>query len=552
VQGSIRLFAFWFATILLENLYGGEVALGDAALPRVTDPPAETASAEQVVRLVEALRSDRYQERKSALDGLDRAVRLPRSIDRVYAALKKSAADPTLPLDARVSLGPLLETARNTWLWHSAGESSEPPSVESIAHWINEVVRAGDSTPALKSGRRSAAEWELLDALAQPASAAAVRQAVERALTSDELDDDAARRLQRLQEWSQPALASEYWQRRRNLAIQYFVLGVSSKVAGAMRATRFDRVADNMVHCTSGNALEPGHYPINVAFPHPREQAAFFQLVSLPTARDRLIYHYECERLDEQARLRAITERTLGRSLVNKRPLDEGQMWLLGQLDQLTVARLMAAHFAEVTDEPFDLSQLAPMLTDVSSTHRAACMMLALDGSHEVIPTLVAAAEQKQFLKLSTDEPQAVPWIAALAIAGREPWEETDLWLAGLLERTDGIAFGPGAPGEVGATAAAMLLKRNGEHPQQFGLAVREPVRRGLHDRFEAPVNAEYRRRMYEDRMFKQLGVIPHYFADPAGRAAVGTWWQRRQAARGAAPAAAATTPGIAVNVAKP
>jgi hypothetical protein len=34
---------------------------------------------------------------------------------------------------------------------------------------------------------------------------------------------------------------------------------------------------------------------------------------------------------------------------------------------------------------------------------------------------------------------------------------------------------------------------------------------------------------MFEDRLFKQLGVTPHYFEDATGREAVQKWWHRRQ-----------------------
>jgi hypothetical protein len=155
--------------------------------------------------------------------------------------------------------------------------------------------------------------------------------------------------------------------------------------------------------------------------------------------------------------------------------------------------------------------------------------MLALDGSPELVPTLVEAAKNKRFLPLPSDEPQAMGWIAALAIAAREPWEDVDRWLAGLVEHPDRISFGQGTQGDVGATAAAMLLAKHGEDPAQFGLAARTPLQRGLHDRFEAPINADYRRRMFEDRLFKQLGVTPYCFADSAGRDAVQQWWRHRQ-----------------------
>jgi hypothetical protein len=382
--------------------------------------------------------------------------------------------------------------------------------------------------------------------------AKAVRQAVEAALAREGLDDDALARLRRLREWAQGGLAAEYWQRRQNITIQFFLMGVPSQAPGARRATRFDSITDNVAVCASGNALAPGEYPLGVAFPHPREQAAFFQLVSLPTARERFVYQYEAANLDEAERLAEATGRTLGPSIAHARPFDDEQMWLLGQLHQPTVAKVLREYFAKVPDEPFDMSQLAPMLSDVSSVHRTACLMLALDGSHEVVPALVAAAKSKRFMSLSIDEPQAMPWIAALAIATREPWEGVDRWLGELIGCTDRISFGQRTEGEVGATAAAMLLSRHQAQPGDFGLMAREPLQRGLHDRFEAPINAGYRRRMFEDRLFKHLGVTAYHFTDAANRLAVQQWWNGRQVIASAAPPAGiSSAPAISVSAAR-
>jgi hypothetical protein len=35
---------------------------------------------------------------------------------------------------------------------------------------------------------------------------------------------------------------------------------------------------------------------------------------------------------------------------------------------------------------------------------------------------------------------------------------------------------------------------------------------------------------MFEDRMFKQLGLLPHLFASEDGRTAVLRWWDQQQA----------------------
>jgi hypothetical protein len=452
-----------------------------------------------------------------------------------------------------------LENSRYTWLKSRQQRATPPPSDEQTASWINVLTSRGEREAAAETTQnraradawqRNAAERELFDALTQANAAPAVRQAIEAALARVGLDDDARVRLRRLRQWGQPGLAAEYWQRRQNMTIQFFLVGVASQAPGASRPTRFDSISDDIAVCASGNALAPGEYPLGVAFPHPREQAAFFQLVSLPTARERFVYQYEAATVDEAERLAEVTRRTLGPSLAQGRPFDDGQLWLLGQLDQPTVGQLLREYFATVPDEPFDMSQLAPMLSDVSSVHRTACLMLALDGSHEVVPALVEAAKSRRFMQLSTDEPQAMAWIAALAIAAREPWEGADRWLAGLVECTDGISFGLQTQGEVGATAAAMLLLRNQAQPGDLGLRAREPLERSLHDRFEAPINADYRRRMFEDRMFKQLGVTPYHFTDEDSRITVQDWWTSRQAVASRSPAGASPTT-ISVSAAR-
>ena len=60
----------------------------------------------------------------------------------------------------------------------------------------------------------------------------------------------------------------------------------------------------------SGNSLAPGDYRVGEAFPHPRQENAFFHLVSLPTPRRRMAY-MSCGNADEQKRLAALSRRTL-------------------------------------------------------------------------------------------------------------------------------------------------------------------------------------------------------------------------------------------------
>jgi hypothetical protein len=532
------------------GLMGGNAYVTALHTPRLDSVDGASTNAIDIASLLKQLASDRYLARASAMQRIAAAVHDSANIRDVYRTLKNAAADATNTVDTRVAVSALLDVARYTWLTSRAENEDRPPSEQQMAQWVNALIAAegrdggaiNNSERRKTSITRAAAEWELVDALTYDSCASAVRRAIEKARRQD-LDDDAAARLGRLEAWTRPGLVVEYWQRRHISAIQYFLVGVPSAAPGSARQTRFDKVTSDVAVCGSGNAFSPGEYPLGVAFPHPRQQAAFFHFVSLPTARERLLYQYEVKFESEQERLRAITTRTLAPALAASRALDDAQLWLLGQLDQPTVARLLNEYFAEVPDKPFDLSELAPMLTDVSSVHRTACLMLALDGSYEVLPALVECAKGKRALGLSTDEPQAIPWIAALAIATRQPWQGVDSWLADLVPLSDRICFGQEQQGDIGATAAAMLLARNGQQPESFGLIAREPLRRGLLDRFESPINADYRRRMFEDRMFKQLGVTPYHFATSSGRADVTAWWHASHRAL-ASEAISASGPG--------
>ncbi len=156
-----------------------------------------------------------------------------------------------------------------------------------------------------------------------------------------------------------------------------------------------------------------------------------------------------------------------------RRVFEDGELLVLAQLDPPTVARLLGEYFSHVPDEAYDLSDVLPMLTDESSRHRAACLMLAVDGSHEVVPALVDAAKAGLMRELPNDQSHSIPWIAALSIARRDPWPEVDTWLESLIDRREPITFGGDAQCELGATAAAILITRHGETVERFNLVAR-------------------------------------------------------------------------------
>ena len=56
-----------------------------------------------------------------------------------------------------------------------------------------------------------------------------------------------------------------------------------------------------------------------------------------------------------------------------------------------------------------------------------------LRGTKEAMPKLIEAIDNGNFLPPTSREPYHLQWLAALAIAQRDPWPEVDDWLAGLI-----------------------------------------------------------------------------------------------------------------------
>ncbi len=309
--------AVFVATASLPLLYGGDFPDRPAVLLLAGHPPADSLAsivppnavgtirtletpltAAEIAKWIAQLDSDRYTTRDTGVARLSAAVRNRESCAPLYRAIKWALADPTLPLHTRLTLASLVDEARYHWL-ASAERTIELVSVEQVNVWVAQVSKASRTAEAAIRVRGAAAERELLDALLNSENVLHVKQRVEKALESEELDPLAATRLQNVLEWTQPAIAAEYWKQRRNQSIQYVLLGKPTRLDGAYRASHFDELGRTSVRCISGNSLRPGVYPLDVAFPHPREHDAFFQLVSLPGARDRFVHQFETTRLSD-------------------------------------------------------------------------------------------------------------------------------------------------------------------------------------------------------------------------------------------------------------
>ncbi len=471
-------------------------------LPRPSEPP-DKATAEQVQLLLAQLDAPSAGARAAAEYHLLYLVTDPQRAQAVLAAVKRRLADPQLGLDAMRQLEALWEQSRRAIL---LGESTDivPPTVSDrqLRFWVEELARPVSSRSSREELlRRANAEREILDLLLCDSEVPRVRQALEWGLSRAE--PAAAADLRRLLELTAPALVAECWQGRRHVGEQHLLVGVPSQAETATKPSHFDRIDEHTAHCVSGNNLEPGEYPVHVAFPHPKTEGAFFHLVNLPTPRRRMAYKYLVQ-MDEGIRLAEISRRTFQRILAEKRPLSEAELVMLPQLDPEELSRFAGPYFAAVDDSLLPAVGLV-RLGGRPSRHGMICVCLAEEGTKTAVPGLLAAAERNRFLAPKPEAPYRLHWVALLAIARRDPWPDCDAWLASQVGNAQLLVEDGRRPAvELGATAGALLLRRHGQPVGAYGL---EAV---------------------EDSLLEQLGVEGFRFVSPEGRQQVQQWWQRQ------------------------
>ena len=372
---------------------------------------------------------------------------------------------------------------------------------EQMRQWIDDLARPapkGESPGQWEVHR--AAQRELLDLLARDEYVQKLTAAIKSRLKQD-LDADAAARLQAVLDLTKPELVAEYWQDRRQLSEQHMLVGVPTMAPGAINPSHFDRIDDRTAHCVSGNSLSPGEYPVGVAFPHPQQEGAIFHLVNLPTPRRRMAYtHYV--QTDEAKRLAALSRRTFDRILESKRLLGEPELLMLGQLDPAEASRFAGKYFFAVDDGRLPNSGM-PRLGGQPSRFGMICVQLALDGTKDAMPGLTEAIAKGRFLPPTAVAPYRLQWFAAFSIAARDPWPEIDAWLAEQIASRETLILIRATGGaEVGATAAAMLLARHNRPLAGFDL---QPV---------------------ADPMLNRLHVNGYRFASEDARKRVQQWWE--------------------------
>jgi hypothetical protein len=473
-----------------------------------TPPDAARAQASEIVPLLDRLASDSSVERASTQRRLRSMLEHVELIGPMWVELKRRAADPALTFADRRELEPLLDKAREAWLLANPADVPLPPvSTRLIVGWIENLTQLDESDP-LNRFRRALAERELLDAIARDDARPEVLKILAEGIAAAP-DAATSTTLTQIADFARPAMAAEVWghepgnwDHRQHRTVQYLIVGLPQFNEMAQRATHFDSIDERTAHCVTGNSLTEGNYPVGVAIPHPDPtQDVMFYLTNLPTPRRRLAYEFQIER-DETARLREISQRTVDDILRRQRVLDEAQTMLLAQLDPQVVSRFVGPYLRAVPDRRLVTSNSE--LAGQSTVHRGICYMMTRVGTRDAVPALEELGRSGR-LETSFESPSQIAWIAALAIAGRDPWPGVDEWLAKLIDLKTPLVTSGELPPELGASAAALLLDRHGASTRPFGLEISG------------------------EALTERLRFIGYRFGSDRDRADVNRWWERQK-----------------------
>ena len=473
--------------------------------------------AAQILGIFDRLDSDSSTARAGARHRLVSLLARVELIRPILTEARRRLALPELSLQTRRSLEPVLDRAREAWVNADPARVPLPPVDEArMRRWLDDLLVAEPPDGSARL-RRATAERELTDLIVRDDTRAALLALVEARLTA--APESGREKLQELVDFAKPAMAAEVWghqkhdhetgqtedwSHRQHITVQHLIVGVPQLVENAARPTHFDRIDDRTAHCVSGNSLTTGDYPVGVAIPHPNPVfETMFYLVNLPTPRQQLAYEFHLRR-DEAQRLREISDRTLADVLANRRALDELHVMMLAQLDPRSVSRFVGPYFEAVPDRRMATNggDLAGQMT----LHGTICSILATVGTHEAVPALEKLARAGRPAKPSTESPFHISWVAALAIAGRDPWPGVDDWFAGLIDEPEPLVTNSEPVAELGATAAGLLLDRHDVSTQSFDL---EPAGGDAFDRTR---------------------FAGYHFTYAAGRRKVKEWWQSERA----------------------
>ncbi len=447
-------------------------------LPLTGSEPPQEAPAEELERLVRQLDDDSYAVRVGACERLRWMAASEQLAKPIMKALKRRLTDPSLSEETYRRVESIRDIAWGIWVTGDASDWNLPPvSDAQIDGWLEVLGKAASGTERHSAIKRRIARQELLDVLSQDREVPRVKAAIEAHLRGKP-DAAATAALTELLDLTRPALVAESWSGGVQMLEQHLVVGQPMYSPGAEHPSYFDRADDHVAHCVSGNALLPGDYPVDVAFPAPNWHAdwqAVFHLVNLPTPRRQIAYSYYVKS-NPANRLAKISRRTLDRLLSEKKPLDDAELGMLAQLDAHEVSRFASRYFLLVDDDMVkeDFNQEASTsrshVGGQNSRFGAICGQLAVNGTREAAPGLLEAIRQVKFKSPTPLGPYRLEWLAAFSIARRDPWPDVDSWLAENIDDQRTLLIDHADAAEIGATAAGVLLTRNGERPEAFGL----------------------------------------------------------------------------------
>lgn len=468
--------------------------------PARSSPPA--LSRAELDHLLALLDDDSFAVRSGAVERLKWLAGNSTMICPLVEAVKSRLAEPNLSESTRQQLNPLWTKIHGAWLLSDSAAWNLPPvAAKQVDHWIDAYEHSTAADQAARLREQEGATRELLDLMVRPDTAPAVLRAIQKRLDDPQLEAADAARLRDLYDWSRPAMVAEYWDNHANQAIQHLLVGVPSMPPGAQFPSHFDECSNTVAHCVSGNSLSPGYYPVGIAFLHPRQPGAFFQLVYLPTTQRRLAYEFQIEDQTDAGRLAELSRRTLDRILEKCEPLDDDQMSLLELLDVDAVSHFVGPYFHAVADGAHN-DYMGSFGTP--SRHNVVCLWLAAHGTHDCVAGLTEAIDAHRISEPDESAPYRLSSIAALAISSRDSWPGQDAWLAQRISCTDHLQLGDTA--DVGATAAAQLLVRHGQKLQDFGLQ---------------EVDSETLNRAFKLQVYR--------FDRPESRAEVFRWWSHQE-----------------------
>lgn len=472
------------------------IELWRSRLPKASIAPPPTPALPELQRLVAQLDDKSFAVRAGATERLQWLASNGQYAAPILMLLKRRLVEPGLNEDSyrrleevrRIAWGMWLDSEETPTKW--VGDGSLPPaSPAQIEQWLDDLSRPGSRGDSRSPLLRRIARQNLMDALANDADLPRVTAALEARLRG-KLEANAGPAsgcpaVRELLALTRPVIVAEVWSEKKlQEPEQRMIIGEPRVFAAGANPSCFDRADDRSAHCASGNSLLPGNYPVGIAFPAPRwksDQEGFFYLVNLPTPRRQIAYSYYLQ-IDPAVRLAKLSRRTLDRFLAEKRPLNDPELGMLGQLDAREVSAFAARYFFVIDDDKVDEASVSngmgghseystsrKHLGGDSSRFGSICAQLAIDGTREAIPGLLDAIRQKRILPPKS-APYRFEWLAAFSIARRDPWPGVDAWLAENLDNREELDVSHSDAAEIGATAAAILLDRHREKPADYGL----------------------------------------------------------------------------------